>query len=90
MPAVKTHEHTTLDHQLQIQEWAIAATMPLGVRSRFGNKSETPRNQQPIQQQKLAMGDSVTKAVNRPVPSFTATGTRDGETPGMELENRGV
>jgi hypothetical protein len=37
-----------------------------------------------------AMGDSVTKAVNRPVPSFTATGTRDGETPGMELENRGL
>jgi hypothetical protein len=39
----------------------------------------------------LARGDSVTKAANRPVLSLLHDiGTRDGETPRMELENRGI
>jgi hypothetical protein len=38
-----------------------------------------------------ARGDSVTKAANRPVLSFLHdTGTRYGETPKMELANRGL
>jgi hypothetical protein len=85
-------EHTTLRPRPQILEWAIAATMPLGVHSRFGSKQLTSDSgQERFGSYQLARGDSVTKAANRPVLCLLHdTGTRDGETPRMELENRGL
>jgi hypothetical protein len=83
----RTHNRRRLPETLG---WATAAMTLVGVPSRFENNVDASgQSLRSGSNTKLARGDFVTKAANRPIPSLHLTGTCDGETPGVELVNRG-
>jgi hypothetical protein len=66
--------------------------MPPGELLRSGSRTREahPTQNRQIDTDKLANGDFVTKAADQPVPSWNPTWIRDGVTPRVELENRGI